>query len=79
MITFAAATAEMSMYESLASAAEAGGESEVVELARTLQKEEREDYDLVWDLLRGSAADAFATELAKGNEARERITLISRT
>jgi ferritin-like metal-binding protein YciE len=73
MVTFAAAAAEMAMYESLASAAEAAGESEVVELARTLQKEEREDYDQVWDLLRGSAADAFTAELAKGNNAGERI------
>ncbi|HZP05148.1 MAG TPA: DUF892 family protein [Terracidiphilus sp.] len=73
MITFAAAAAEMAMYESLASAAEAAGEAEVAELARTLQKEERDDYEQVWDLLCGSAADAFAAELAKGNDGRQRI------
>lgn len=47
MVTFAAAAAEMAMYESLASAAEAIGATDVVELARVLQKEEREDYDQV--------------------------------
>jgi ferritin-like metal-binding protein YciE len=74
MITFAAAAAEMAMYESLASAAETAGELDVVELARTLQKEERDDYDQVWDLLRGSAADAFGAEIAKGKDAQERIS-----
>jgi ferritin-like metal-binding protein YciE len=74
MVTFAAAAAEMAMYESLASAGEAAGESEVVELARTLQREEREDYDQAWNLLRGSAAEAFAAELGKGNDGRERIS-----
>jgi ferritin-like metal-binding protein YciE len=73
MITFAAAAAEMAMYESLAAAAETSGDQEVISLARVLQKEEREDYDQVWELLRGSAADAFATELATGKDARERI------
>ncbi len=74
MVTFAAAAAEMAMYESLASAAEAAGATDVVELARTLQKEEREDYDQVWQILSGSAAAAFAEELAKGKDGRDRIT-----
>ena len=73
MITFAAAAAEMAMYESLASAAESSGDQKVVELARVLQQEEREDYDQVWALLSGSAADSFGAELAKGTDPRERI------
>jgi ferritin-like metal-binding protein YciE len=73
MVTFAAAAAEMAMYESLANAAEAAGETEVVELARTLQKEEREDYDQVWEMLSGSAAAALGEEIAKGKDARDRI------
>lgn len=73
MVTFAAAAAEMAMYESLASAAGTAGEREVAELARALQKEEREDYDQVWELLRGSAADAFGSEIAEGKDARQRI------
>jgi len=55
MITFAAASAEMGMYESLAAAAETAGDQETVRLARELQKEEREDYDLAWQHLERSA------------------------
>jgi ferritin-like metal-binding protein YciE len=73
MITFAAAAAEMAMYESLAAAATTAGEHEVVDLARTLQKEEREDYDEVWAMLRGSAGEAFAAEIANGKNPGERI------
>lgn len=73
MITFAAAAAEMAMYESLASAAEAAGETEVVQMARTLQAEEQDDYDRVWEILAGSAVASFATELAKEKDATERI------
>ncbi len=75
MVTFAAAAAEMAMYESLANAADAAGETKVVDLARTLQKEEREDYDQVWELLSGSAAASFAEEVAKGKGPRERISV----
>lgn len=73
MVTFAAAAAEMAMYESLAVAAETAGETRVAELARVLQKEEREDYDQVWELLSGSAASFLAEEVGKSNEAQERI------
>ncbi len=65
MVTFAAAAAEMAMYESLATAGSVGGVQDVVSLARTLQKEERDDYDQVWAVLRQSAANSFQTELAK--------------
>lgn len=75
MITFAAAAAEMAMYESLAVAATTAGEHEVVDLARTLQKEEREDYEEVWAMLRGSAGEAFAAEVANGNNSRERVNI----
>jgi ferritin-like metal-binding protein YciE len=71
MVTFAAAAAEMAMYESLATAGAEGGVENVVSLARTLQNEERDDYDQVWSLLRLSAADSFQAELEKGKPARE--------
>lgn len=74
MVTFAAAAAEMAMYESLAAAATASGDEDVVSLARTLQAEEREDYDQVWQLLTASAVDALGSEAAKGISARERVT-----
>jgi ferritin-like metal-binding protein YciE len=55
MITYAAAAAEMAMYESLATAAEAAGDSETVRLARELQSEEKEDHTLAWNQLGPSA------------------------
>lgn len=59
MIVIAAAAAEMAMYESLASAAQAAGDRVTEQLARELQSEEREDYELAWDSLRQSAVRAF--------------------
>ena len=71
MVTFAAAAAEMAMYESLATAGAEGGAEDVVSLARTLQGEERDDYDQVWSILKPSAADAFQEELGKGKSPRD--------
>jgi ferritin-like metal-binding protein YciE len=71
MVTFAAAAAEMAMYESLATAGSVGNSEEVVSLARTLQNEERDDYDQVWAVLRASAADSFEAELAKAKTAKD--------
>lgn len=71
MVTFAAAAAEMAMYESLATAGAEGQAHDVVSLARTLQREERDDYDQVWSILKQSAADSFQAELDEGQSARE--------
>jgi ferritin-like metal-binding protein YciE len=71
MVTFAAAAAEMAMYESLATVGSVGNAEDVVSLARTLQKEERDDYDQVWEVIRASAADSFRAELAKGKTAKD--------
>jgi ferritin-like metal-binding protein YciE len=68
--TFAAAAAEMAMYESLATAGAEGGAEAVVSLARTLQGEERDDYDQVWSILKQSAAASFQAELEKGKSAQ---------
>lgn len=75
MVTFAAAAAEMAMYESLARAASLMGDEDVVSLARTLQIEERDDYDQVWAILGQSAADSFRAELAKGKSAQDVIAI----
>jgi ferritin-like metal-binding protein YciE len=40
-------------------------------LARTLQGEERDDYDKVWGILKQSAADSFQTEVEKGKTPQE--------
>src|SRR6195952_1212984 len=71
MVTFAAAAAEMAMYESLATAAFEGGAEDVESLARTLQGEARDDYDQVWAILKESAADSFQATLDKGASSQE--------
>ena len=65
MFTYAAAAAEMGMYEALAVAAEAAGDQETAMLARQLQKEEKEDHMLAWKRLSQSARDAFHEVTAK--------------
>jgi ferritin-like metal-binding protein YciE len=71
MVTFAAAAAEIAMYESLATAGAEEGSEDVVSLARTLQGEERDDYEQVWSILPQSAADSFQAELEKGKSGQE--------
>src|ERR1700761_959817 len=56
-----AASAEMAMYRSLASVAAAAGDTTTESLARQLQKEEKDDYDQSWALLRSSAVASFQT------------------
>ena len=61
----AAASAEMAMYESLATVAAAAGDMKTEALARELQKEEKDDWDQSWALLRPSALSSFQTVLAR--------------
>ena len=65
MITYAAASAEMAMYESLASSAETAGDQETARLARELQSEEKDDHMQVWAHLGTTARNATAEVLAK--------------
>jgi ferritin-like metal-binding protein YciE len=65
MVCIAAASAEMAMYESLASAAALAGDLETERLARQLQEEERNDYDKSWALLAPSALSSFRTVVAR--------------
>jgi ferritin-like metal-binding protein YciE len=51
MIVYAAAAAEMAMYEALQMAVEAAGDSETLKLAQQLQLEESEDHRLAWEKL----------------------------
>jgi len=55
MITYAAAAAEMAMYEALAAVAMAAGDTETAPLGRELQAEEQEDHRLAWERLLQSA------------------------
>ena len=61
IISIGAASAQMAMYESLASVAAASGDSETERLARELQWEEKDDYEKSWTLLKSSAVAAFQT------------------
>ena len=60
-----AASAEMAMYEALASVAAASGDTRTESLARQLQKEEKEDWDQSWALLGSSAQAAFQTVMGR--------------
>lgn len=64
MITYAAAAAEMAMYESLAAAATRAGDQQTATLARALQKEEQEDHTLAWQHLTQSARRSSAGVLS---------------
>ncbi|MBS1815921.1 MAG: DUF892 family protein [Acidobacteria bacterium] len=73
MVTFAAAAAEMAMYESLAVAAMTAGDTEVASLARTLQSEEQDDYNQVWSILHESVRESFEAATASGSSPAELI------
>jgi ferritin-like metal-binding protein YciE len=65
MICIAAASAEMAMYEALATVSNAAGDARTETLARELQAEERDDYDKAWTNLRESAKAAFEVVVAR--------------
>ena len=60
-----AASAEMAMYESLATVAAAAGDTITESLARDLQEEEKVDWDQAWTLLPPSALAAFQTVMSR--------------
>jgi ferritin-like metal-binding protein YciE len=66
MITYAAAAAEMGMYEALAVSAQAAGDDGTENLARQLQSEEKEDHSLAWENLARSAREATAQVMSRG-------------
>ena len=59
MIVYAAAAAEMAMYESLATVSHAAGDSQTAQLARELQSEEKQDHILAWQNLGDTAREAM--------------------
>jgi ferritin-like metal-binding protein YciE len=65
MIVYSAAAAEMGMYEALAVVAKEAGDAQTMELARELQSEEQEDYDLAWQNLTQSAKEAAELVMSK--------------
>ncbi len=59
MMAFAVENSECAMYESLASVAEAAGDSQTAQLARSIQSQEKATADKVWSFLAPVALDAF--------------------
>ncbi len=59
MMAFAVENSEIAMYEAMAVAASAAGDTETERLAREIQQEERRTAERVWDLIPGSARDSF--------------------
>ncbi len=68
MMAFAVENSELAMYESLASVAEAAGDTQTAALAREIQAEEKATADKVWKLLAPAALDAY-TRLTGGASA----------
>jgi len=65
IMTYAAAAAEIAMYESLREAASAAGDQQTVALAQQLQAEEREDHKMAWEALQRSARAATQAALSQ--------------
>ena len=59
MIAYAVEHSEIAMYESLATAAQAAGDTLTEQLAREIQQEERRAAEMVWQLIGPSARDSF--------------------
>lgn len=59
MMAFAVENAEVAMYESLSCAAEAAGDTELVALARTIQRQERETSEKLWPWITVTAKAAI--------------------
>lgn len=71
VLVIAAAAAEAAMYEALASSASVAGDAETEQLARELQKEEREAYQQAAFMLRDSAIQTFREAMrGKDHEAQ---------
>jgi ferritin-like metal-binding protein YciE len=60
MMAFAVENSECAMYESLASVAEAAGDTETASLARSIQAQEKATADKVWALIPSAATAALA-------------------
>lgn len=59
MIAYSVENSEIAMYESLATAAQAAGDSLTERLARQIQSEEKATAEKVWNLIAPVARDAF--------------------
>ena len=68
MMAYAVENSEIAMYESLATVAEAAGDSQTASLARSIQAEEKATAEKVWKLLPTAALEAFE-RVTRGDDA----------
>lgn len=74
MMAFAVENSELAMYESLAVVAEAAGDTETAQLARSIQAQEKATADKVWKLLPNAAATAYQRVTEGGKSTRAATT-----
>ncbi len=73
MMAYAVESSEIAMYESLATVAEAAGDTQTATLARSIQAEEKTTAEKVWKLIPSAAVDAYQ-RLIGGTAATSRTT-----
>lgn len=61
---YAVENSHLAMYEALASVAEAAGDTETIQLARSIQQEERAAAEKIWSLLQPAATGSFRSASA---------------
>lgn len=59
MMAYAVENSEIAMYESLAAVAEAAGDTQTADLARSIQAEEKTTAEKIWKLIPSAAIAAF--------------------
>jgi len=59
IMAYAVENSEIAMYEAMAAAAAAAGDTQTEQLAREIQQEERQTAQKVWNLISPCARDAF--------------------
>jgi ferritin-like metal-binding protein YciE len=60
MMAFAVENSELAMYESLATVAEAAGDTQTAALAREIQQQEKTTAEKIWKLLPTAALEAYS-------------------
>ncbi|HZQ52348.1 MAG TPA: DUF892 family protein [Bryobacteraceae bacterium] len=73
MMAYAVENSEIAMYESLATVAEAAGDTQTATLAREIQQQEKATAEKVWQLLPTAALEAYSRltgETARSTSAR---------
>lgn len=76
MMAFAVENSELAMYESLATAAEAAGDTQTATLARSIQAQEKATAEKIWQYLPTAAAASFQRITTDGSSIGVRTATI---